>query len=55
MKKFVKNLIKIRDEKRAMGMTREEAEEIANGIIAKLPRRARRSAARKIKNQQKKY
>lgn len=48
--KFIQKLIKIRDEMRAMGMTRVDAEEIAEGIIERLPRKARRSAARKIRN-----
>ncbi len=50
---FIEKLIKVRDEKRAMGMTREEADKIAYGLVAKLPRKARRSAIRKIRNQQK--
>ena len=51
--KLIKNLIRVRNEKRAMGILRSEAEEIAEGIIAKLPRKSRRAAARKIRNQQK--
>ena len=47
---IVKKLIKTRNEVRVMGMTRSEAEGVANDIIDKLPRKARRAAARKIKN-----
>jgi hypothetical protein len=47
---FIQKLIKVRNEFRVMGMTRAEAEEIAEGIIERLPRKARRSAARKIRN-----
>ena len=50
---FIKKLLKTRRELRDIGMTRDNAEEIANGIVDRLPRKARRSAIRKIRNMHK--
>jgi hypothetical protein len=51
---FIKKLISTRDEIRSMGMPRTDAEEIAHGIVDKLPRESRRSAERKIRRQRRK-